>query len=106
MKYIAVVTTFKELAEARTAARVLVERGLVASSHISEIESFFIWQGTLREEKEFKLVCETRGERYPAIEFAIRELHSYELPDIHAYALEAIYAPYAEWLESRLSDRT
>jgi uncharacterized protein involved in tolerance to divalent cations len=31
---------------------------------------------------------------------AIRELHSYELPAIHAFAFARISAPYAEWIES------
>jgi periplasmic divalent cation tolerance protein len=32
------------------------------------------------------------------VEQAIRELHSYELPAIHAWTFDAIHAPYAEWI--------
>ena len=40
------------------------------------------------------------GSRAPrlAAEAAIRELHSYELPAIYAFAAERTYAPYAEWV--------
>ncbi|MEG3435586.1 divalent-cation tolerance protein CutA [Pannus brasiliensis CCIBt3594] len=103
MKYIAVVTTVGNLDEARSIARALVERKLVACAHVSEIESFYIWQDALQEEKEFQLVCKTTGDRYQAVESAIRELHPYDLPDIHARALESIYPPYADWLENSVT---
>lgn len=103
MKYIAVVTTLGTRDEARSMARALVERKLVACAHVSEIESFYIWQDALHEEKEFQLVCKTTGDRYQAVESAIRELHPYELPDIHARSIEPIYPPYADWLENRVT---
>ena len=37
--------------------------------------------------------------RYAAIENAIRDLHSYELPAIHAVPLAHVSAPYASWIE-------
>jgi len=43
MKYIAVVTTISDLAEAQSMARALVERKLAACVQISEIESFYSW---------------------------------------------------------------
>jgi periplasmic divalent cation tolerance protein len=105
MKYIAVITTLGDLSEARSIARALVERKLVACAHVSEIESFYIWRDALQDEKEFQLVCKTTSDRYQAVESAIRELHSYDLPDIHAHALESVYPPYAQWLENSLADR-
>jgi periplasmic divalent cation tolerance protein len=99
VKYIAVVTTVGSRGEAQSMARALVERGLVACAQISEIESFYTWQGSVQDETEFRLLLKTTGERYPAVEAAIKELHSYELPAIHAFALEHIYAPYAAWIE-------
>ncbi len=99
-KYIAVVTTVSSLAEAQSLARSLVERKLAACAHISEIESFYIWNDAVQNEKEFRILFKTTDERYQVVEVAIRELHSYELPAIYAFPLEHVYAPYAAWIES------
>ena len=45
------------------------------------------------------MLFKTTRERYAAVEAAIRELHDYELPAIHAFAFEHVYAPYAAWIE-------
>jgi periplasmic divalent cation tolerance protein len=102
MKIIDVITTLGNLNEARALARALVERGLVACAQVSEIESFYVWQDALQEEREFQLVCKTTEDRYPQVETAIRELHSYALPDIHARSLAPVYPPYAEWVKNSL----
>jgi periplasmic divalent cation tolerance protein len=95
---IAVVTTVASRAEAQTMAHALVQRRLAACAQISDIESVYRWQGTVHQEPECRLVIKTTRERYGDVERAIRELHSYELPAIHALAFDAVYAPYAQWI--------
>lgn len=98
--FLAVVTTVESQREAQHLARTLVERGLAACAQISEIESFYSWDGAVQHAKEFRVLFKTTGALYEAIELAIRELHSYALPAIHAYAIERISEPYAAWVES------
>lgn len=105
MKYLAVFTTTSNLDEARLLARTAVERGLAACVQISEIESFYTWKGSVQNEKEFRLLFKTTDACYPALEAAIRELHSYELPAIYALAVEHTYAPYAAWIESSVTSK-
>lgn len=104
MNYIAVVTTVSTHAEAQAMARTLVERKLAACAQISEIESFYHWNNAIQNEKEFRVLLKTTNKCYPAIELAIKALHSFELPAIHAFALEHIYAPYAEWITANVTD--
>lgn len=99
MKFIAVITTLGSRAEAQRMARSLVERGLAACAQISEIESFYRWDGALQNEQEFRLLFKTTDEKYASVEQAIRELHSYELPAIHAFVMAQVYGPYAAWLQ-------
>lgn len=99
MKLIAVYTTVATLEDARNLARVLVERKLAACAQISGIESFYVWEGAVQNEPEFRILFKTTDARYPAVEAAIRDLHPYELPAIHAVAVEHVYAPYAQWVE-------
>ncbi|MEO7335497.1 MAG: divalent-cation tolerance protein CutA [Caldimonas sp.] len=103
MNIIAVVTTVGSLDEARRIARAVVERGLAACAQITEIESLYPWNGALQNDREHRLTLKTTGERYAAVEVVIRQLHSYDLPAIHAERLDQIYAPYADWVRSNSS---
>ncbi len=81
-------------------AHALVDAKLAACAQISKIESIYTWKGRIEHGKEYRVLFKTTAERYDAVENAIRGLHSYELPAIHAFAFERISTPYAEWIES------
>ncbi len=98
MNYLAVVTTVATHAEAQGLARSIVERGLAACAQISEIESFYTWNGAVQNEREFRVLLKTTDLMYKRVEQAIREIHSYELPAIYALPVQQIYEPYATWL--------
>jgi periplasmic divalent cation tolerance protein len=98
MKPLAVVTTVATREQARSIAEAMVQRRLAACAQISEIESFYRWQGAVQHDPEFRVLFKTTADRYAELEAAIRELHPYELPALHAYAFEEAHAPYAEWI--------
>lgn len=98
MTPIAVITTVGSREEARSMARALVERRLAACAQISEIESIYHWQHALQQEPEWRVLFKTTAERYADVEAAIRALHSYELPAIHALAFEQVFEPYGAWI--------
>ncbi len=93
-----VVTTVGTLDDARAMAQALVEQRLAACAQITPIESFYRWQGRVENDTEFRVLFKTRTACWPDIEAAIRALHRYELPAIHAIATARAYTPYAEWV--------
>ena len=99
MKLLAVYTTVASVDAARRMARALVERRLAACAQIGEIESFYAWQGALANDREFRILFKTTEARVAEVEAAIRELHDYELPAIHAVALEHVDLEYGRWIE-------
>ncbi len=99
MKLLAVHTTVASLDAARRMARTLVERKLAACAQVGEIESFYAWQGALANEREFRILFKTTEARLAEVEAAIHELHDYELPAIHAIALEHVDPGYGRWIE-------
>ena len=103
MTAIAVVTTVGSKKEARRLAHELVEARLAACAQISRIESVYAWKGDIETGKEYRVLFKTTMATWPAIEQAIRDLHSYELPAIHAFAFTAIHGPYAQWIEENAS---
>lgn len=100
MDLIAVFTTLPSRQQAQQLAASLVEDGLVACAQISEVESFYLWEGKLQQEQEYRLLLKAPARCYEAIEAAILRGHSYELPAIHAIRMERILAPYGDWIES------
>ncbi len=99
-QHIAVVTTVGNADEAQRIARALVQRRLAACVQISVIESFYAWDGAVQNEPEWRLLCKTTGAQHDAVVAAIKELHSYELPAIHALALQQVDAAYGAWIQS------
>jgi len=85
--------------DARRIASELVRRRLAACAQISSVDSCYSWQGQMQSEREYRIELKTTHEAYPAVEAAIRELHPYELPDIHAVAVDQVFEPYATWVE-------
>lgn len=99
MDTIAVFTTIDSRERAQAIATALVERKLAACVQISAIESTYAWQGEVQQDAEYRVMAKTVRSRYADVEAAIRELHSYDLPAIFAFAVTEAYTPYVDWVE-------
>ncbi|MGB9202403.1 MAG: divalent-cation tolerance protein CutA [Terriglobales bacterium] len=94
-----VLTTCGSLEEARSIAQTLVTRQLAACVNIApQIESFYRWQGEVESATEWLLVIKTTAEVFDRLREALSELHSYELPECIAIAIEDGSAAYLEWI--------
>jgi len=83
---IVVVTTVGEEARALVIARELVARRLAACVNVVPgMRSVYRWQGKICRDTEYLLMVKTLSEEFEAVAAAIRELHSYELPEILAF---------------------
>ncbi len=98
MKLLGVMTTIDDLQAAKQLARVMVERKLAACAQISKIESVYSWDGAIQHEGEYRILYKTIKPRYPELEAAINELHSYEVPAITAFPITHAFEPYANWV--------
>ena len=103
MTAIAVVTTVGSRKEARRMAQALVDAKLAACAQISKINSVYAWKGKVESGKEYRVLVKTVEARYSSVERAIRDMHSYELPAIHAFAFEHVSRAYADWIEASVA---
>ncbi len=87
--------------EATRIANALVSRRLAACVNIFQNEaSIYEWEGKLCQEQEFQLVIKTTRTLYEQNENVIRELHSYDLPEIIALPVAEGSRDYLEWIRS------
>ena len=94
-----VLTTAGSREEAQKIARGLVERRLAACVNIvGPIDSVFRWKGKVEEAQEWLLVVKTTAAALKAVGAAIRELHSYELPECVEIAIEGGSDKYLAWI--------
>lgn len=87
--------------EARKIAHSLLERRLAACVNIvPQIVSIYEWQGKVEEGREWLLLIKTSAEMFGRVHAAIRELHSYELPECIAVDIADASSDYLKWLEN------
>jgi len=98
-----VLSTAGSEGEARKIARHLVEHQLAACVNVvPRIESIYCWQGQVESSQEWLLLIKTTAEYFPRVRNAIRELHSYDLPECIAIAIEDGNSEYLDWLANSL----
>jgi periplasmic divalent cation tolerance protein len=85
--------------EARKIAHHLVENQIAACVNIVPgIESIYRWQGKVESAREWLLLVKTTAEKFQAARDAIRELHSYDLPECIAITIEDGSEQYLKWI--------
>lgn len=94
-----VLVTTASREEADRLATELVDRHLVACANcIHPIRSVFFWEGKRCEEEEALLILKTRASAWEALVKAIRQRHSYSVPEILALPVRAGNPDYLQWV--------
>ena len=97
-----VTTSSKE--EAAKIADALVAEQLAACVNIVDsIESVYRWEGKIVRDAEALMVIKTTDERYGDLERRVKELHSYNTPEVIAMKIERGSAEYLAWLGESVS---
>lgn len=82
MNAVIIQTTCASQVEAKNIAKVLVQEKLAACVQLHEVESVYSWEGELCCDFETILNIKTRKENFEKIKSKIKELHSYDVPEI------------------------
>jgi periplasmic divalent cation tolerance protein len=94
-----VLTTAGSEEEARKISHALLDRKLAACVNIvPQIESIYRWQGKVESAREWLLLIKTTSEKFHTVRDAIRELHSYDLPECIAVTIDDGSPEYLQWL--------
>jgi periplasmic divalent cation tolerance protein len=66
---------------------------------VGPVASRYRWEGAVETAEEWQCLAKTTAALYPRVEAAIREIHSYEEPEIVAMPILAGSAGYLAWIE-------
>ncbi len=100
-----VLTTTDSEALAERIGRELIERRLAACVNLlGPVQSVYRWEGKVVRSEERLLILKTRVDRFQQVASAIRELHTYDVPEVLALPLSAGDERYLSWLADCLRD--
>jgi len=89
----------------RISRAVLTSRLAACVNVIPGIQSMYQWKGKIVQEKEAMLVIKTTRLRYRKLEEKIKELHSYEVPEVIAIPLICGSSQYIEWVTKEVANK-
>lgn len=84
---------------AEKVAMVLVEERLAACVNVSQVKSYFTWEGKLSQDSEELMIIKTERRMIEPLKKRIKELHSYQLPEIIVLPIVEGDAAYLQWIE-------
>lgn len=99
MGAIVVVTTVGTEDQANLLAREIVARRQAASVNILPgVRSVYRWKGKICQDGELMLIAKTQETEFEDLAATIRELHTYELPEILAFGVSCGSQEFLGWI--------
>lgn len=99
MRAIVVITTVGTEEQAYLIAREIVARRQAACVNIVPgIRSIYRWKGKICKDGELLLIVKTQEGEFEGVAATIRELHSYELPEILSFSVSHGEQRFLEWI--------
>jgi periplasmic divalent cation tolerance protein len=97
--YGVLMTTTPTRDQAVRIAKLLVDEKLAACVQLLPMESFYFWKGKTQNEAELLVLIKTRTALFEKTIARIREVHSYDVPEIVALPFSAGFAGYLNWID-------
>jgi periplasmic divalent cation tolerance protein len=98
---IVLVTTASQT-EAEAIAHALVHEKLAACVNLLPIQSIYVWQGEVHHDQEWQLLIKTDLTQFESIQTRIQAMHSYDVPEIIALAIEVGSLSYLRWMATQV----
>jgi periplasmic divalent cation tolerance protein len=93
-----VLTTTATREDAGKIARALVERRLAACVNLVAIESVYRWKDEVESAEEWLLVIKTTAAAFDQVHAAIKQFHTYDLPECVVLPIENGSEEYLAWI--------
>lgn len=102
-QYGVILVTAASKSEAEKIARSLVSSKLAACVTLFPVQSIYTWQNQIEDAEEWQLMIKSELVHFDALEAKIRELHSYDVPEVIALPIVAGSHPYLTWISQQVT---
>lgn len=104
--HVIVYITASNIEEAKDLVEVIVKERLAACANVVErVESVYWWKGKLERDNESLIILKTREDKLDELIKRVRQLHSYENPEIVAVPILKGSAEYLKWIDDELNPK-
>lgn len=104
--YIQVITTTEKKEDAEKIAETLVKRRLAGCVQIiGPISSTYWWKGHVEKTEEWLCLIKSEKNLFKKVEKRIKQVHTYETPEIVAISIVAGSKEYLRWLGGTLNKK-
>lgn len=98
-----ILVTCSSMEEAEKISKSLVEEKLAACVNIvSTVKSFFWWEGKIDEAEEHLLIIKTSIKKIEKLIKRVKELHSYDVPEIISLPILEGNLEYLKWIKESI----
>jgi periplasmic divalent cation tolerance protein len=99
--------TASNAAEASDIAEALLKERLAACANVVEsVKSMYWWKGNLEHDDEALIIIKTTERKFDELAARVRELHSYENPEIIALPILKGSADYLAWIDAEVDPKS
>lgn len=103
VKFTIILITCASKKEARVLIKTLLSQRLIACGNIlSDLESIFWWKGEVQKAREYLALLKTTNSKFKKIEQIVKQVHSYEVPEIIAVPVMGGSKEYLDWIGSEV----
>ena len=99
---ILILTTTDKKTIAVKIGKALLTKKLIACCSILPMDSSYWWKGKIANEKEFQLILKTKAGNFAKIEKIIKQLHTYELPEVISIKIDKAGKDYLKWMNGAI----
>jgi periplasmic divalent cation tolerance protein len=102
--YGVVLVTVASESEGDAISTALLDAKLAACISMTQIKSIYRWQGKIENDTEWQLMIKTDLSQFSALEAKIKEMHSYDVPEIIALPIVAGSESYLSWIGEAMNN--
>jgi periplasmic divalent cation tolerance protein len=107
MNEMLIISTVDTMDLAREIAFAIVQEGKAACVNIVPgIRSIYRWEEKICDDPELLLLIKTSEENFEQVRSRIRQLHTYEIPEVIAIPITSGDPDYLNWLRAQVNART
>lgn len=102
-QYGVVLVTAASREEAEAIAHTLIAEKLAACINLFPVHSVYTWNNEVQQEDEWQLFIKSDLSKFSDLEARIRQLHSYEVPEIVALPIVLGSQLYLSWINTQVN---